>query len=65
MVYGWCLQYDKGGLAVPIVAAFWWAAGLMAAFSGLNAYCVGELLLYLDRTWERGCVLMRCRVVPG
>ncbi|PSK37505.1 hypothetical protein B9Z65_2247 [Elsinoe australis] len=40
MVYGWCLQYDKGGLAVPIVAAFWWAAGLMAAFSGLNAYCV-------------------------
>ncbi|TKX23961.1 MFS transporter-like protein 64 [Elsinoe australis] len=40
MVYGWCLQYSKGGLAVPIVAAFWWAAGLMAAFSGLNAYCV-------------------------
>ncbi|THY60171.1 MFS general substrate transporter [Aureobasidium pullulans] len=39
LIYGWCLQYDVGGLALAIVAAFFTGAGLMAAFSSLNTYC--------------------------
>lgn len=39
MIYGWCLQYEFGGLALPIVAAFFVGFGLMAAFSSLNTYC--------------------------
>ncbi|PNS19854.1 Quinidine resistance protein 1 [Sphaceloma murrayae] len=40
LVYGWCLQTHSGGLLVPIVAAFFQAAGLFAALSGVNTYCV-------------------------
>lgn len=43
MIYGWCLQYEFGGLALPIVAAFFVGFGLMAAFSSLNTYCGGKL----------------------
>ncbi|KAG9555725.1 MFS general substrate transporter, partial [Aureobasidium melanogenum] len=39
LIYGWCLQYDVGGLALAIVAAFFTGFGLMAAFSSLNTYC--------------------------
>lgn len=42
LIYGWCLQYDVGGLALAIVAAFFTGVGLMAAFSSLNTYCAGE-----------------------
>lgn len=42
MIYGWCLQYEFGGLALPIVAAFFVGFGLMAAFSSLNTYCGGK-----------------------
>ncbi|KAF4549548.1 MFS antiporter-like protein 2 [Elsinoe fawcettii] len=53
MVYAWCLMYKKGGLVVPIIAAFFWAAGLLAAFGGLNTYCV------------EACPSQRTRVVAG
>lgn len=43
LIYGWCLQYDVGGLALAIVAAFFTGFGLMAAFSSLNTYCAGKL----------------------
>ncbi|KAI5237013.1 MFS general substrate transporter [Aureobasidium subglaciale] len=39
LIYGWCLQYNVGGLGLAIVAAFFTGAGLMAAFSSLNTYC--------------------------
>lgn len=42
LIYGWCLQYDVGGLALAIVAAFFTGFGLMAAFSSLNTYCAGK-----------------------
>lgn len=47
LIYGWCLQYDVGGLALAIVAAFFTGAGLMAAFSSLNTYCAGKSSLPL------------------
>ncbi|THX37476.1 MFS general substrate transporter [Aureobasidium pullulans] len=46
LIYGWCLQYDVGGLALAIVAAFFTGAGLMAAFSSLNTYCAGKPSLH-------------------
>ncbi|PSN60172.1 putative MFS transporter [Corynespora cassiicola Philippines] len=44
LLYGWGLQCNscstaKEGLALPIVTSFFTAAGLMAAFAGLNTYC--------------------------
>jgi hypothetical protein len=48
LVYGWGLQYCdgctavRGGLALPIVTAFFAAAGLLAAFASLNTYCAGN-----------------------
>ncbi|KAF2140446.1 uncharacterized protein K452DRAFT_230155 [Aplosporella prunicola CBS 121167] len=39
LVYGWCLQADKGGLPLPVIMAFFTAGGLMAAFASLNTYC--------------------------
>ncbi|KAL0257431.1 hypothetical protein SLS55_008244 [Diplodia seriata] len=39
LVYGWCLQFEKGGLPLPVVLAFVTAAGLLAAFASLNTYC--------------------------
>ncbi|KAF2089028.1 synaptic vesicle transporter [Saccharata proteae CBS 121410] len=43
LVYGWCLEYNKGGLALPIVMAFFTAAGLLSAFASLNTYCAEVL----------------------
>ena len=42
LLYGWCLDKEFGGLALPIVMAFWVGIGLMAAFNGLNTYTGGE-----------------------
>lgn len=42
LIYGWCIEEHAGGLALPIVFAFWIAAGLLAAFAGLNTYCAGK-----------------------
>ncbi|SPN99921.1 related to MFS transporter [Cephalotrichum gorgonifer] len=38
LLYGWCLDKQFGGLALPIVMAFWVGMGLMGAFNGLNTY---------------------------
>jgi glycopeptide antibiotics resistance protein len=42
LIYGWCLEYNVGGLGLAIVAAFFTGFGLMAAFSSLNTYCAGK-----------------------
>jgi hypothetical protein len=47
LAYGWGLQYIdfsrlSGGLAFPIVLAFFTAAGILAAFASLNTYCAGQ-----------------------
>lgn len=42
LVYGWTLEKRAGGMAVPIIAAFWAGIGLMGSFNGLNTYAAGE-----------------------
>jgi MFS family permease len=42
LVYGWTLQTRAGGMAVPVIAAFWAGVGLMGSFNGLNTYAAGE-----------------------
>lgn len=44
LLYGWSLEKNFGGLALPIVMAFWIGVGLMGAFNGLNTYTAGEFL---------------------
>lgn len=39
LIYGWCIDRSAGGLALPIVFAGIIAAGVLAAFAGLNTYC--------------------------
>ncbi|KAK4622138.1 MFS-type transporter ppsE [Fulvia fulva] len=39
LIFGWCIEEQVGGLAIPIVTAFFSAAGLLAALAGLNTYC--------------------------
>jgi hypothetical protein len=46
LAYGWGLQYIDftklpGGLAFPMVFAFFTAAGILVAFASLNTYCAG------------------------
>ncbi|RHZ60618.1 hypothetical protein CDV55_104679 [Aspergillus turcosus] len=38
LVYGWTLETRAGGMAVPVIAAFWAGVGLMGSFNGLNTY---------------------------
>ncbi|USW51329.1 Putative major facilitator superfamily, MFS transporter superfamily [Septoria linicola] len=39
LIFGWCVETKLGGLPVPLVFAFLAAAGMLAAFAGLNTYC--------------------------
>ncbi|KAF7186995.1 Itaconate transport protein [Pseudocercospora fuligena] len=39
LIYGWGIEEHVGGLPLPIVFAFFTAAGILAAFAGLNTYC--------------------------
>lgn len=44
LILGWTMQYAdlerlSGGIALPIVIAFFIAFGLLAAFTSLNTYC--------------------------
>ncbi|KAI1843555.1 hypothetical protein JX266_010188 [Neoarthrinium moseri] len=38
LLYGWSLEKEFGGLALPIVAGFWVGTGLMGTFNALNTY---------------------------
>jgi hypothetical protein len=42
LLYGWSLEKEIGGLALPIVMAFWIGVGLMGAWNGLNTYTAGS-----------------------
>lgn len=42
LLYGWSLDQEFGGLALPIVMAFWIGTGLQAAWNGLNTYAGGK-----------------------
>lgn len=47
LLYGWSLDQEFGGLALPIVMAFWIGTGLQAAWNGLNTYAGGKSWLNL------------------
>ncbi|KAK6068267.1 major facilitator superfamily transporter [Seiridium cupressi] len=38
LIFGWTLEKEVGGLAVPIISAFWIGIGLMGTFNSLNTY---------------------------
>jgi MFS family permease len=42
MLFGWSLDRQFGGLALPIVMSFWIGVGLMVAWNGLNTYTAGK-----------------------
>ena len=42
LLFGWSLERRFGGLALPIVAAFWIGAGIMGSSNGLNTYTGGK-----------------------
>ena len=48
MAYGWGLEGKDDSIAwliLPVISAFFVAAGLLAAFASLNTYCAGRSLL--------------------
>lgn len=49
LIFGWGIEKHVGGLALPIVTAFFSAAGILAAFAGLNTNCAGTLGKILGR----------------
>lgn len=42
LIYGWTLQEKVGGMAVPIISAFFAGIALLGAFNGLNTYSAGS-----------------------
>lgn len=42
LLYAWSLEKGFGGLALPIVAAFWIGVGTMGTFNALNTYTAGK-----------------------
>lgn len=44
LLYGWTLQAEVGGLALPIITAFTGGMGLMGGFNGLNTYTAGKII---------------------
>ena len=47
LIFGWTLQEEKGGMVVPIIAAFFSGFGLMGSFNGLNTYTAGKVCFLL------------------
>ncbi|KAE8346387.1 hypothetical protein BDV24DRAFT_147566 [Aspergillus arachidicola] len=42
-IYGWTLDLEVGGMAVPIISVFFAAGGIVIAFNGLNTYTAEAL----------------------
>ncbi|KAF6804042.1 major facilitator superfamily transporter [Colletotrichum sojae] len=43
LIYGWSVQKELGGMALPIISSFVQGLGLMWSFSGLNTYSAEAL----------------------
>lgn len=46
MVYGWCLEEEKGGMAVPIICMFLCGIAQTVSFASINTYCVDSMPRY-------------------
>lgn len=43
LVYGWCLQKEKGGMAVPLVMMFIGGMAQTICYPSINTYCVDSM----------------------
>lgn len=43
LVYGWCLQKEKGGMALPLVMMFLGAVSQTICYPSINTYCVDSM----------------------
>ncbi|KAK1997018.1 major facilitator superfamily transporter [Colletotrichum falcatum] len=43
LIFGWSLQKEVGGVALPVISSFFQGLGLMWSFSGLNTYSAEAL----------------------
>ncbi|GMM32705.1 hypothetical protein DASC09_000300 [Saccharomycopsis crataegensis] len=43
IIYGWTLEFEKGGFAVPIIALFFYAFAQSISFPAINTYCVDSM----------------------
>lgn len=43
LIYGWCVEYEKGGMAVPIIFLFIGGVAQTCIFPASNAYCVDSM----------------------
>jgi hypothetical protein len=41
MIYGWSVDKEKGGIAVPVLAMFFNAFSQLLVFPSVNTYCTG------------------------
>lgn len=46
IVYGWCLEEEKGGMAVPIVCMFLCGIAQTVSYASINTYCVDSMPRY-------------------
>ncbi|KAK2049729.1 major facilitator superfamily transporter [Colletotrichum somersetense] len=50
LIFGWSLQKEVGGVALPVISSFFQGLGLMWSFSGLNTYSAAAEALPKHRT---------------
>jgi len=50
LVYGWCVDQQKGGIPVPVIAMFFNAFGQLVVFPSVNTYCTGITRVRLSLT---------------
>lgn len=43
LIYGWCIEFEKGGMAVPIIFLFIGGVAQTCIFPASNAYCVDSM----------------------
>jgi MFS family permease len=53
LIYGWCVDEGKGGIALPVIAMFLNAFGQLVVFPSVNTYCTGMALLEIESNWSR------------
>lgn len=43
MIYGWCLEKEKGGIAVPVIMLFLGGVAQTVCYPSINTYCVDSM----------------------
>lgn len=57
LIFAWPLQMERGGLALPLIAAFWIGIGLMGTFNGINTYMSGTCFRPHDLPFRRPSIV--------